>query len=78
VTLDPRTIAIHGLGEDARFVALQGLVSFAELVEVDDDSCVYAHRRRGWRPGELEPLAVLPPRKRPRRRRREELLLIGP
>ena len=47
----------------------------AEQAEGDDPFA--ARRSRRWRPGELEPLDILPPRKRSRRRRRDELLVIG-
>jgi hypothetical protein len=48
------------------------------LDDDDDSASPFARRGRHWRPGELEPLSILPPRKRPRRRRREELLVIAP
>lgn len=59
---------------------LSGAWGADEAADEDDAgsaSPFAARRGRHWRPGELEPLSVLPPRKRARRRRRDEILLIG-
>jgi hypothetical protein len=77
VSLSPIAVAIQGLNRSPRLVAVQGLWPDFEEEPGDETSAFGTHRGRHWRPGELEPLDILPPRKRPRRRRREELFVIG-
>jgi hypothetical protein len=75
VTISPRAVALQGLGETPRLVAVQGLWPAQELPEDEDDTASpFTHRRRSWRP---LPVEQLPPPKRKRKRRQADILFLG-
>jgi len=75
MALNPRAVALQGLGRSPRLVAVQGLWPEESEGDGDDTGAPFSpHRRRSWRPAPVEPL---PPPKRKRKRRQADILFLG-